>query len=381
MTAFGLYIHIPFCPQHCPYCAFAVLTGHGHVYDRYVDAVCAEMRQWQHLASRGPLTTVYVGGGTPSMLEAGQLRRLLDTAETTLGIAPEAEITLETNPSTVESDKFARLRQGGYNRLSLGVQSFTDAGLKALGRLHTAAEAEAAVHTARRAGFTNINLDFIFSIPGEPRSHWCHSVHQAIALRPEHISTYSLTIEEGTRFAQRYHQGRLHPVSEEDDAWAYAWVMDTLGAAGYEHYEVSNFAQPGYRSQHNWGYWFGATYVGVGLSAHSYVDGQRRWNTRDIHAYMAALAAGRSPCDGHEVITGTIARQEQLMLQLRTCDGVQLAIDERAVLQRASKFLALQHDGLLTLKDSQLRLTPQGMLLADAIALDVIHILDNAAGR
>jgi oxygen-independent coproporphyrinogen-3 oxidase len=214
MTAFGLYIHIPFCPQHCPYCAFAVLTGHGHVYDRYVDAVCAEMRQWQHLASRGPLTTVYVGGGTPSMLEAGQLRRLLDTAETTLGIAPEAEITLETNPSTVESDKFARLRQGGYNRLSLGVQSFTDAGLKALGRLHTAAEAEAAVHTARRAGFTNINLDFIFSIPGEPRSHWCHSVHQAIALRPEHISTYSLTIEEGTRFAQRYHQGRLHPVSE-----------------------------------------------------------------------------------------------------------------------------------------------------------------------
>jgi oxygen-independent coproporphyrinogen III oxidase len=381
MTPFGLYVHIPFCPQHCPYCAFAVLTGHGNLYDHYVDAVCAEMRQWQHLASRGPLTTVYVGGGTPSMLEPAQLRRLLDTAETTLGIAPDAEVTLEANPSTAESDKFARLRQSGYNRLSLGVQSFNDAGLKALGRLHTAAEAEAAFLTARRAGFTNVNLDFIFSIPGEPRSHWCRSVHQAIALRPEHISTYSLTIEEGTRFAQRYHQGRLHPVSEEDDAWAYAWVMDTLGAAGYEHYEVSNFAQPGYRSQHNWGYWSGATYVGVGLSAHSYVDGQRRWNTRDIRAYMAALDGGHSPCDGHEVITCATARQEQLMLQLRTCDGVQLTVAERAALQRAPKFLPLQQDGLITLKGLQLRLTNQGMLLADAIALDVVHILENAVRR
>jgi oxygen-independent coproporphyrinogen III oxidase len=380
-AALGLYVHIPFCPQHCPYCAFAVLTGHRELYDRYVEAVCAELRHWHHLASRGPLSTIYFGGGTPSMLEPAQLRRMVETAESIWGIAADAEITLEANPSTADSNKFAALIQCGFNRLSLGVQSFTDSGLKALGRLHSAAEAETAFIAARRAGFTNVNIDLIFSIPGASRSHWRHSVDKTLALQPEHISTYSLTIEEGTRFAQRYHRGRLRPVTEEDDAWAYAWVMDTLEEAGYEHYEVSNFARPGYRSRHNWGYWFGATYVGVGLGAHSFVDGQRRWNTRDMRAYLATIAAGHSPCTGQETIAADTARQEQILLQLRTSAGVCLDTAELLILQRAPQFLGMLQAGLVACEAQQLRLTRQGFLLADSIALEIVAILESATPR
>ena len=293
--AFGLYVHIPFCPQRCPYCAFTILTGHTDLYERYIEAVGAEIRAWQSLAHKGPLQTVFFGGGTPSLLDPAHVQQVLDTAAATFGIAPNAEITLEANPTTADAQKFSALRATGCNRLSLGVQSFNDTDLTTLGRWHSAADAAAAYGTARQAGFTNVSLDVIFSIPGAPRQHWQDTVHTLLALAPEHISTYSLTIEEGTRFARRYHQGRLEPVSEDDDAWAYAWVMETLAAAGYEHYEVSNFARPGYHSRHNWGYWHDADYLGVGLSAHSLVDGTRHWNVKPIRSYIAAVESGRAP--------------------------------------------------------------------------------------
>ena len=165
---FGLYVHIPFCPQRCPYCAFTILTGHTALYDRYVEAVCTEICSWQALASKGPLQSVFFGGGTPSLLAPVQVQQILDTARATFGIAPEAEITLEANPTTADAQKFNALRASGINRLSLGVQSFNDADLKILGRWHSAADAEAAYRTARQAGFTNVNLDVIFSIPGTP---------------------------------------------------------------------------------------------------------------------------------------------------------------------------------------------------------------------
>ena len=201
---FGLYVHIPFCPQRCPYCAFTIVTGHTALYDRYVEAVCAEIRSWQSLAPKGPLQTVFFGGGTPSLLDPVHVQQILDTATATFGIAPEAEITLEANPTTADAQKFNAFRAHGCNRLSLGVQSFNDADLKTLGRWHSAADAEAAYSTARQAGFTNVNLDVIFSIPGAPRQHWPATVHKLLALAPEHISTYALTIEEGTRFARRW---------------------------------------------------------------------------------------------------------------------------------------------------------------------------------
>lgn len=375
-SSFGLYVHIPFCPQRCPYCAFTVVTGHTELYDRYVAAVCAEICQSQHLVSRGPLQTIYVGGGTPSRMQWGQLQHILDAAETTLGIAADAEITLEANPSTADVEKFRAFRHTGCNRLSLGVQSFKDEDLRRLGRLHSAAEAEQACLIARQAGFTNLNLDVIFGIPGSPRAHWQYTVQTLLALQPEHISTYSLTFEEGTRLAQLYHQRCLEPVSEEDDAWAYAWARETLCQAGYQHYEVSNFARAGFRSRHNWGYWFGAAYMGVGLSAHSYVDGQRWWNTRDLQHYIATVESGQSPREGQEVIDSTMARHEKLWLQLRTCEGVQLDAAERHTLLQVPKFQAMLRASLVQFDRQRLRLTQHGFPLADAITLDVVDMLD-----
>jgi len=377
--SFGLYVHIPFCPQRCPYCAFTILTGHTALYDRYVEAVCTEIRSWQSLAHKGPLQTVFFGGGTPSLLAPAQVQRILDTAAVTFGIAPDAEITLEANPTTADAEKFAALRASGCNRLSLGVQSFNDTDLKTLGRWHSAADAEAASATARQAGFANVNMDVIFSIPGAPRQHWQATVHTLLGLGPEHISTYSLTIEEGTRFARRYHQGRLAPVSEDDDAWAYAWVMETLAAAGYEHYEVSNFARPGYRSHHNWGYWHGADYLGVGLSAHSLLDGQRHWNLRAIRAYITAVETGRAPCAGSELLDPLTARHEHLWLQLRTCEGATLQPLELQTLLSAPKFQAMLEAGLVHLEAPRLRLTPSGFLLADAIGVEVLILLEGGS--
>jgi oxygen-independent coproporphyrinogen-3 oxidase len=371
----NLYVHIPFCPQHCPYCAFAVLTGRQDLYARYVAAVCAEMRSWQHLARHGPLHTVYFGGGTPSMLAPAQLQQILDTAAATFGLVAAAEISLEANPETADSAKFAAFRQLGCNRLSLGVQALHDADLKVLGRRHSAAEARQAYTTARQAGFANVNIDVIFSIPGTPPARWQDTLGQLVALQPEHVSTYALTIEEGTRFAQRYHGGRLQPVSEEADAWAYATTMEVLAAAGYEHYEVSNFARPGYRSRHNWGYWHGAAYLGVGLSAHSFLSGQRQWNTRDVEEYLRCVESGHSPCAGTEVLSPESAREEQVWLQLRTSAGVELGLGELERLQHAARFDGLLQEGLLRLDGSRLYLTPQGFLLADAIGGEVADML------
>jgi oxygen-independent coproporphyrinogen-3 oxidase len=378
MTPLGLYVHIPFCPQHCPYCAFAVVTGHKGFYERYVEAVGREIRTWSPLAARGPLRTVFFGGGTPSMLTPGQLQRLLDTIVAVLGIAADAEISLEANPSTADADKFRAFRELGVNRLSLGVQAFEDTDLRILGRMHSAAEAEQAYRTARRAGFANVNIDLMFGIPGTPRQHWRRTLQRTIALQPEHVSTYSLTIEEGTRFAQRYQQGRLRPVSDDDDAWAYAHAMETLQAAGYEQYEVSNFARAGYRSRHNWGYWHGAAYLGVGLAAHTFLDRRRRWNVSDLKTYIDRLEAGRSPCAGEERLDAVTRRREEVLLQLRTCAGVALRAEEMAALQGQPKFQGLLQAGLIQHCAGRLRLTPEGFPVADAIGVELIDGLERA---
>ena len=376
----GLYVHIPFCPQHCPYCAFAVVTGRKHLYARYVDAVCAELRQGRQAMTTGPLQTVFFGGGTPSMLAPDQVRQLLDTAAQLFDLAPGAEITLEANPSTVDAAKFAALRQVGINRLSLGVQSLNDTDLNVLGRLHSAGEAQTSFDAARRAGFDNISIDLIFSIPGTPRVHWRQTVGKVLALNPEHISAYGLTIEEGTRFSQRYHQGRLKPVSEACDRWAYDWGVEQFGRAGYEHYEVSNFARRGYRSRHNWGYWHGVPYIGVGLSAHSFVGRERRWNTRDIDDYLDAVEAGRSPCVGQETLDDTTVRAEQIFLQLRTSHGLQLYDHEVDHLNRQPKFRAMVCDNLMRLEGSHLYLTPTGLRLADAISVELLDMVETSSG-
>jgi oxygen-independent coproporphyrinogen-3 oxidase len=375
----GLYVHIPFCPQHCPYCAFAVLTGHRHLYERYVEAVCRELQMWAPVRP-GPFHTVYIGGGTPSMLTPRQLEQILKSAALVGGIAAGAEVTLEANPTTIEASKFADIRRAGFNRLSLGVQSFSDTDLKLLGRFHDASACEDAYRRARRAGFGNISIDLMFSVPGAPRAHWRRTMERTLELAPEHISTYSLTIEESTRFAKRHQGGDLTPVSEAEDEWCYAWTMERLEQAGYEQYEVSNFARQGYRSRHNWGYWTGVPYVGVGLSAHAYINGQRQWNVSQIETYLSLVESNRCPCAGTESLEGWEKRQEELWLQLRTCDGVQLEARECQALKRADKFEAMRRHGWLQLDRQRLTLTRQGRMLADAIGLEIAALIEPHVG-
>ncbi|MGY8827558.1 MAG: radical SAM family heme chaperone HemW [Candidatus Latescibacterota bacterium] len=372
----GLYVHIPFCPQICPYCAFASLRGEDHMHERYIDAVCREIETNVSLRAEAPLRTVFFGGGTPSQVDPSLLGRVLEAIEQTFTIAVDAEITVEANPGTVDCKKFAHLLQIGVNRLSLGVQSFDDATLKCLGRVHGAAEAERAYFSARAAGFDNTSIDLIFSVPGVTEETWRASVEKAVELAPEHISAYALSIEEGTLFARRHSEGRLIPLGEEEDAQQYEWTRARLLRAGYEQYEVSNYSRPGLYSRHNWSYWSGAEYLGVGLSAHSYVGGRRFWNTRELYEYVECIEAGLSCEDGREEIDEITAQRERYWLGLRTYRGVELLAVEAAILAASERFSQLVEAGHLYIAAGRLLLEPAALVLADALAVEVTDILE-----
>ena len=372
--ALGLYIHVPFCPQRCPYCAFATVVGQEDRHGLYAEAICREIESWAHLP--GPVETVFLGGGTPSQVEPALIGQMLEAAQRHLGLHPDAEIAVEANPGTVDRDKFARLKALGCNRISIGAQAFRDADLRHLGRQHSAADVERAYAAARAAGFTNVSLDLVANVPGVSEADWHFSVERAIALAPEHLSVYSLTIEEGTIFAQRQRQGLLKPVADDWQARTLEWTDAWLVTAGYEHYEVSNYARLGYRSRHNWGYWTGVPYLGVGLGAHSFIDGKRFWNTRDLNAYLDAMDQGQSPCAGEETISPDAARRERLWMGLRTIEGIELTEEEVGRVQSSKRFDDLEKVGYVALEGQRLRLTRAGFLLADALSLELDRIVE-----
>jgi oxygen-independent coproporphyrinogen-3 oxidase len=368
---FGLYVHVPFCPQRCPYCAFTVVTGRQDTVDAYVDAVCREIESQAHRVRPGGLSTVFLGGGTPSRLAPAQLERLLAVAQRVFGLAADAEITVEANPTTAEAGRFADFRAAGVTRLSLGVQSLCDATLRCLGRMHDAAEATEAYRIARGAGFASVSIDLIFSVPGAPAGDWSSTLSQAMELAPDHLSAYALSVEEGTPRARRRAAGDLVAVDEEADAADYEHLVSTLNGAGYEHYEISNFARQGHRSRHNWDCWTGADYLGVGVSAHSYVDGERWWNTKDLDDYLRRVAAGVSPRDGGERLQEDAARAEALWLALRTCEGAELTEDEANRLRQGDLWRRLCAAGHARLAGTTLKLTEAGFAVADAVAVAV----------
>ncbi|MBI4639854.1 MAG: radical SAM family heme chaperone HemW, partial [Candidatus Tectomicrobia bacterium] len=272
----GLYIHIPFCASRCPYCDFAFVVGKTYLADLYADTVIREFRARLPEVGTSPVfETIYFGGGTPSTVPVEVLGRILNVVRTERGVTENAEITAEANPG--DRPRFAALRELGINRLSLGVQALDDQALKALGRLHNAADAEAAFEAARCGGFQNINLDLIFGIPKQSLEDWLATLDRAIELHPEHLSIYGLTIEVGTAFGRRFERGRLSLPSESDQAAMYEAALDRLMNQGYEQYEVSNFARPGFESRHNLSYWEGVPYLGIGVSAHSFLNGCRSW--------------------------------------------------------------------------------------------------------
>ena len=373
--AWGIYVHIPYCIQKCGYCDFvsAPICGAAEEMASYAAALRAEiLREAPPLRARwGDAATVYIGGGTPTALPAALLTGIIKVLTSAAGMP--AECTVEANPGTVDETYLAQLKAAGINRISLGVQSFDDALLRGIGRIHTAAEAERAFHAARRAGFTNISLDLMYGLPQQTLEDLKRSVVAAIALSPEHISVYGLTVEEGTPFAAAAEKGCLPLPQAEDEEAMYEHIVHTLPACGYRRYEISNFARPGFESRHNLSYWKNVPYLGVGAAAHSYLDGMRWANESDTAAYIRALSAGapvRTPEDAAR--TAANAMEEYAFLALRTAEG----IDEQDFFRTfgvpvdapyGTVIADLIAQGFLLRLDGRIHLTERGMKFGNEI--------------
>jgi len=348
--------------------------------ERYVAAVCAEIEASKGSSSWGnlsPFDTVFFGGGTPSRLPPAAIARILETADRVFGLSAGAEITLEANPTTADAAHFSALRDVGVNRLSIGVQSLVDDTLRLLGRTHNAADAKRAYCLARETQFDSINTDLIFSVPAEPLAALTSTIEQMLALEPDHISAYSLTVEENTPFHRRRLLGDLPLVDEDDDAAMFLHVRQCLGNSDYEQYEISNFSRLGHRCQHNWDCWTGGEYLGVGLSAHSFAAGQRWWNVLDLDDYCEKIETGHSARAGCENIDMHRALEERIWLGLRTCEGVDLLASERQIVHYDRQCQQLRKTGRLVLEGHRLRLIGDGFAIADAVAASVIDALAN----
>ncbi|MBN1641412.1 MAG: radical SAM family heme chaperone HemW [Anaerolineae bacterium] len=328
MHAIGLYVHVPFCRHKCAYCDFVSYAGLESLHAPYLAAVREEMA-WARAAvveAGARAGTLYVGGGTPTVLPAEDLAALIGAARASFGLDADAEVTVEANPGTVSQATLRALRAAGVNRLSLGVQSFHDHVLGLLGRVHDAAEARDAVRAARDAGIENLSLDLMFGLPGQTMSGWREDVRQALALAPAHLSLYALTVEAGTPLAAWIDAGTLPAPDEDLAAEMYEWAEGALGQAGLVHYEISNWALPGCACRHNLVYWRNEPYLGLGAGAHSWWDGVRRANLPDPRAYVDAIRAGRAPVAEQERIDRALEMGETMMMGLRLLEeGVSMA--------------------------------------------------------
>ena len=316
MTA-GLYVHVPFCLTRCGYCDFNAYAGLGHLASRYGEALEAEAGLWADDWRGERFGSVFLGGGTPTTLDQADLGRLLGSLRGRFDVEPWAEVTIEANPDTVDAAKLAALREAGYTRLSMGAQSFDQRVLDALERLHQPASVRRAFAAARTAGHTNVNLDLIYGANGETHASWRRTVEETIALRPEHVSAYALTIEPATPLGRKVQAGLVPGPDPDLQADMFDLACELLGEAGYGHYEVSNWALSGFECRHNLGYWRKQPYLGMGAGAHSYRDGRRWWNLRPPAEYLDVVERGRHPVGGEERLTQEDERLEEVFLKLR----------------------------------------------------------------
>ena len=365
--AFGIYVHIPYCISRCPYCDFNTYVGIEDTAPAYVEALLREATAWAARAGEREAGSIFVGGGTPSLLDPALMRDLLDGLRETFHVAPDAEITIEANPETVGVERLGGFRAAGVNRVSFGAQSFRPHVLATLGRAHTAERTEAAVAEARAAGFDNLNLDLIYGTPGETLDDWRHSVERAIALDPEHVSAYALTIEDGTQFGADVASGRMPSPDDDDMAAKYELALGLLADAGYEHYEISNWAKPGRACRHNLVYWTQGEYAGLGAGAHGHLDAVRAWNEKAPRTYIERAPDSRA---GEERL-GPYARDDEwLQLRLRLVAGLDVDEAERRMgRDLAAAVDALRAAGLLTGRADRIEPTRRGLLLQSEIAL------------
>ena len=373
----GIYVHIPFCASRCSYCDFFSTLSLSESGEPYVNALLAEAALRQTELQGEPIRTLYLGGGTPSQLPLPQLSRLITGLRERLDLEAVEELTVEANPDDVTPEWCRAVSRLGVNRVSMGVQSFEDKILRLIGRRHTAQQAAEAVARLRAAGIDNISLDLIFGLPGQTPESWAASVRQAIDLQPQHISAYGLTYEEGTRLWHQRERGEVTEVPEDQCLEMYHILVDVLQAAGYEHYEISNFAKPGYRSRHNSSYWNDTPYLGLGAAAHSYDGRVRRYNPHDLQQYISKITAGETAFE-HEELTPWERYDERVMLGLRTADGVdadrlRLDFGDEACqhfIREAQRHIEAGH---LHVKDgSRYVLTRDGILLSDSIIRDLM---------
>jgi len=379
----GVYLHIPFCRTRCGYCDFNTYTaaelGPGASRTDYVDTVIKELRLAGQALGGAPsgVDTVFVGGGTPTLLPPDDLVRLLDAVDEAFGLLPGAEITTESNPESVTAGDLAVLRRGGFTRVSFGMQSAVDHVLAVLDRQHTPGRAVEAVAEARAAGFEQVSLDLIYGAPGESLADWRTSLETAIAAGPDHLSAYALIVEPGTRLAADIRAGRTPAPDEDEEADKYALADELLEAAGMRWYELSNWARgEDQRCRHNLGYWTGHAWWGFGPGAHSHVGGVRWWNVKHPAAYAQRLAAGASPAHARERLDPDARRVERVLLESRLVTGLDPSaltaterarvsdLVERGLIERAGH----QHAG----ESGQLVLTLRGRLLADAVVRDLL---------
>ena len=367
----GLYIHIPFCASRCIYCGF-YSTTRLDLRQQYVDALIRELVDVgkSKMLKDDSISTVYLGGGTPSQLTIPQLHQLFDAIYIYNKVESGAEVTIEMNPDDVSVPYADTLRQLGINRVSMGAQTFDDERLRWLNRRHTVAQVGQAVTRLRAAGIRNISIDLMYGFPDETIDDFVHDIDEAIKLDVEHISAYCLMIEEGTELYRRYGDKRVREYDdskEETERKMYELLIDKLTAAGYEHYEISNFARPSFRSRHNSSYWTGVPYIGLGAAAHSFDGHLRSWNVSDIQQYIAAVNRDER-LNEEEELSATDFYNERVMLGLRTCEGVDLSAlsdDERNYcIQEAQPFLS---DDILLLTDNRLVLTRKGLFVSDYV--------------
>lgn len=377
-TPLSLYLHIPFCARKCPYCDFNTYAGLQALFEPLSVALAREIMAAGAARGRPPVQTIFLGGGTPTVLSAGQLARLLDACAQAFTILPGAEITSEANPGTVDRARFADLVGLGVNRLSMGVQSFDPAELTFLGRIHSAADAEIAFDAARAAGFDNISLDFIFGLPEQRPASWQRTLQRALALAPEHLSLYSLIVEDGTPLADWVASGRVPAPDDDLAADLYEMAQASLAAAGYQQYEISNWARRhpagrSFQSQHNLTYWRNADYLGFGPGAFSGEQGRRWSNLRSPAEYIRRLDAGQPVMNWQEQATPALARGETMMVGLRLLDeGVNRAAFRTRFGQDVTDvypgiLAELTARGLIEVTPTCVRLTPAAVLIGNQV--------------
>jgi putative oxygen-independent coproporphyrinogen III oxidase len=364
-AGFGLYLHIPFCAHKCGYCDFATSDRHGHLMDRYVEALLGEVVREAERSGDRALTSVFVGGGTPTLLPPDDLARIIRLVRERFTTTPDVEVTVEANPETVDESYFATLGEAGVNRVSLGAQSFATHVLATLERQHRPDAVPAAVDAARRAGIADLNLDLIYGTPGETDEDWQRSIDTVRDLGVDHVSAYALTVHANTRLGRQVAEGRVPPPDPDLQRDRFETARDILGAAGFDHYEISNWSRtPARRSRHNVLYWRHGDYLGLGVGAHGHVDGHRWWCHRSIERWIDAVEAAERPIAGDERLSTDERAEERLMLGLRLREGLHPhdvpPLDPLVVQQLAD-------DGLLQMTCGRFQTTEDGWYLLDSI--------------